>query len=137
MDYFHNIKLLAFKYYKIMLKYLVSLHLLFTNLFKMKKLILSLASLCLIFSVYSCRETEKKADDAATEIEETVKEVKEEVEKEVEEVVDSTKNAVEEAVDGVKDAANDAANEAVDGAKEVVDETAKKMGDAVKEVIEN
>lgn len=94
----------------------------------MKKLILPLASLCLIFSISSCRETEKKADEITTEIEEIVIEA----EKEVEKIVDTTKNAIEESVDGIKDAAN----EAVDGAKEVVDETTKKMGDAVKDVIE-
>ena len=56
----------------------------------MKKLILAFASLCLVLSVYSCRETNKEKEEDA--VEETMEEVNVEVEKtmdEAEEAVDS------------------------------------------------
>lgn len=68
----------------------------------MKKLILSFASLCLVLSVYSCRETENKADDAATEAEQVMEETPEVIEEAteaVEEATDSIQDAVEEAIE--------------------------------------
>ena len=63
----------------------------------MKKIFLSFAALCMVASVYSCRETEKKAEDAATEIEETVEETKEKVE----DAADTVKEAAEEVADSL------------------------------------
>ena len=46
----------------------------------MKKLFISFAALCLVASVYSCRETEKKADEMGDSIGETMEEVEEKTE---------------------------------------------------------
>ncbi|QNJ97882.1 hypothetical protein [Constantimarinum furrinae] len=63
----------------------------------MKKLVLSFASLCLVLSIYSCRETKE-----------------EKVEVEVEEMADDTGDAIEDAVDDAGDAIEDAANDVED-----------------------
>ncbi|RMA57597.1 hypothetical protein [Ulvibacter antarcticus] len=70
----------------------------------MKKLILSLASLCLVLSIYSCRETtEEKAADA---LENAVEDTQSNLEKAgdaIEEAVEDTGDAIEEGVQEVKD----------------------------------
>ena len=66
----------------------------------MKKLFISFAALCLVASVYSCRETEKKAEDAMDATEEAVEEAMDATEDAMEE----TKDAMEEAVDSLGDA---------------------------------
>ena len=52
----------------------------------MKKLFISFAALCLVASVYSCRETEKKADEMGDSIEETMEEVEEKTEEAMEDM---------------------------------------------------
>lgn len=67
----------------------------------MKKLILTFASLCLIFSIYSCRETtEEKAEDA-------MEEAAQDVETNVEEAGDAIEEAAEEVEEEIDDATDD------------------------------
>ena len=76
----------------------------------MKKLFLTFASVCLIASVYSCRETEKKADEAVDGMEE---------------VMDDATDAAEEAAEK--------AGDVMDDATDAVEDAAEKTGDALNE----
>jgi phosphate uptake regulator len=70
----------------------------------MKKLILTFASLCLVLSIYSCRETKE-----------------EKVEVEVEEMADDAGDAMEEAGDAIEDAVDDTGDAMENAANDVED----------------
>lgn len=67
----------------------------------MKKLFLTFASLCLVVSVYSCRETDKKAEDAADSVEEVMEDAGDAVEEAMDDAGDAIEEAVDEAVDTI------------------------------------
>lgn len=62
----------------------------------MKKVILSFAALCLIVSVSSCRETEKKADEATESVEAVMDDTMEATEEVIEETTDTVTEVIEE-----------------------------------------
>lgn len=68
----------------------------------MKKVFLSVLALAFVFSVTSCRETEKKTEEA----EELILEEAQEVEEAIEEAVEEVEEAVEEAAESLEEAAN-------------------------------
>lgn len=81
---------------------------------KMKKIILTFAAVCLIALTYSCRETEKKADDAADAVEEAMDDASEKLEE-----------------------AGDAMIEAADDAGEIIEETTDDVIEEAGEVIKD
>lgn len=64
----------------------------------MKKVILSFATLCLIVSVTSCRNTETKAEETT----ESVEAVMDDTMEATEEVIEATTDTITEAVEEVK-----------------------------------
>lgn len=66
----------------------------------MKKVLITFAALAMVASVYSCRETETKTEEAVEAAVEETQEAMEEVVEEVEEAVDTLATEVEGAVEG-------------------------------------
>ena len=88
----------------------------------MKKVFLTFASVCLIASVYSCRETEQKADEAADAVEEVI----EDATQATEEAADTAADVIEDAADATTDAM-ETATDAVEKVSTDAKETADKM----------
>jgi DNA-directed RNA polymerase subunit L len=72
----------------------------------MKKLVLTFASLCLVVSIYSCRET--KEEKIEVQVEESMDDAADAVEEAVEDTGDAMENAAQEVEDEVE--GNDDAN---------------------------
>jgi len=69
----------------------------------MKKLFISFAALCLVASVYSCRETEKKADEMGDSIEETMEEAGDKMEEAMDTLAEKTEKTFDAAKKSMED----------------------------------